>query len=335
MESNVRVLIFLLIGSLLCGCSGSRYDTIQGHTMGTYYRVVKNCSTEVTQEYLENELHWLNSILSNYESDSVISAFNRSKTIGEWIPAHEILIELIAIAQEVSAQTNGAFDITVAPLVELWGFGAEEVTQPPSKKSIEQALPLVSYELLEIDRKNKALLKLEDIQLDLSGIGKGYGVDHLAEILVQHDCSDFLVDIGGEIRVHGHNSANQPWQVGIEVPNGTGQIKDSLGMSDGAVATSGSYRNFRTFDQSTFPHLIDPRTGYPTAHNLLAVTVYHATTTKADAFATAFFVMGVDEALELAELEDIAIAVTTWDVKTEKIRTSYSTSMEIKMKGRE
>lgn len=295
--------------------------------MGTYYRVVGNCSTSLSRELLEAELQMLNSILSTYDSESEISAFNRSNDVGSWIETHEILIDVMVVAQEVSRTTDGVFDVTIAPLVELWGFGVEEVLEPPHPESIARSLELVNYKLLEIDANRQAMRKLAEIKLDLSGIGKGYGVDHLANLLIEHDCSDFLVDIGGEIRIRGRNESMKPWRVGLEVPDGTGQVKGSLGLSTGAIATSGTYRNFRVYGETTHSHLIDPRTGYPTSHNLRAVSVYHATTTEADALATALFVMGFDDALEFAESHGIAVALTTWDADLGKLLTSYSSTM--------
>ena len=295
--------------------------------MGTYYRVVGNCSTSLSQEVLEVELQMLNSVLSTYDSDSEISAFNRLNDVGSWIETHEILIDVLAVALEVSRKTNGVFDVTIAPLVELWGFGLEEVFEPPHPESIARTLKLVSYKLLEIDEKRQAMRKLADIKLDLSGIGKGYGVDHLANLLIEHDCSDFLVDIGGEIRVRGRNESMKPWRVGMEVPDGSGHVKGTLGLSIGAIATSGTYRNFRIYGDTTYSHLIDPRSGYPTSHNLRAVSVYHTTATEADALATALFIMGFDEALAFAESQGIAVAFTIWDADAEKMLTSYSSNM--------
>ena len=333
-EPIAQVFTLLLLGIVLGGCEVRSYQTIQGETMGTYYRVVANCNTLITQDLLESEFQLLTTILSTYDSDSEISTFNDSNTVGEWVQVHRILVDVIATAQQVSALTNGAFDITIAPVVELWGFGGKEITKLPAPASITQALQHVNYKLLELDESNQSLRKLSDIRLDLSGIGKGYGVDYVAKILTEHDCSDFLVDIGGEIRVRGHNAVNKPWRVGIEVPDATGQVQTFLGLSDGALATSGSYRNFQIFGQTVYPHVIDPRSGYPTSHNLLAVTVYHATAAEADALATACFVMGFDNALEFAESQEIAIALTTWDSEAEKMRTNYSTAMEVLLKAR-
>lgn len=323
-----QFIVLLLVGVFSCGCDVRRYQTFQGETMGTYYRVVGNCSNSVTQDMVETELQQLTAILSNYDSNSEVSTFNRSNNVGEWIPVHRILLEVILAAQQISEQTNGAFDITVAPLVELWGFGTKETTIPPDSELVSIALQRVDYNLLEIDESNQAIRKLSNITLDLSGIGKGYGVDHLAEFLTEHDCADFLVDIGGEIRVSGHNRLNQPWRVGIEEPGGTGQVQTLLNLSTGALATSGSYRNFRIFDQTSYSHVIDPRSGYPTSHNLIAVSVYHARATEADALATAFFVMDFDAALEFAETHGIAITLTTWDSGAENMRTNYSPAME-------
>lgn len=322
-----RALAFLLIGLVLGGCGVNRYQSFQGETMGTYYRVVGNCSSSLSQEALEVELQMLNSILSTYDSESEISAFNRSNVVGSWIETHEILIDVIAVALEVSRKTNGVFDVTIAPLVELWGFGPEEVLEPPHPDSIARALELVNYQLLEIDEDRQAMRKLAGTKLDLSGIGKGYGVDHLSNMLIEHECSDFLVDIGGEIRVRGRNESMKPWRVGMEVPDGSGHIKGTLGLSTGAIATSGTYRNFRIYGDTTYSHLIDPRTGYPTSHNLRAVSVYHVSAATADALATALFIMGFDEALTFAESHGIAVALTIWDADAEKMIWNYSSNM--------
>lgn len=319
----------LLIVILLPGCEVSFYKTFRGDTMGTYYRVVGQCRDSLTYQLLESELLSLTSVLSNYDEASEISSVNRSESIGEWVPAHETLVTVLVAAQQISEQTNGAFDVTVAPLVELWGFGVKDVTQPPSTESIKQELRRVNYRLLELDENNNTLRKLSNIKLDLSGIGKGYGVDHLAEVLDNQRCTDFLIDIGGEIRVQGHNALSNSWRVGIEVPDGTGHSDVFLSLSSGALATSGSYRNYRVFDEKSYPHVIDPRSGYPTSHNLTAVTVYRSTATEADALATALFVMGFDEALEFAESNDVAVALTTWDADSEKHGASYSTAMKV------
>ena len=322
----------LLIVILIHGCELSFYKSFRGETMGTYYRVVGQCRDSLTNHLLESELRSLTSVLSNYDAESEISSFNRSDRVGEWVPVHETLVKVLAMAQTISEQTSGAFDVTVAPLVELWGFGSKEVTQPPSTESITRELHRVNYKLLELDEGNNALRKLSNIKLDLSGIGKGYGVDHIAEVLADQRCSDFLIDIGGEIRVQGHNALSHSWRIGIEVPDGTGQAEVFLNLSSGAIATSGSYRNYRIFDEESYPHVIDPRSGYPTSHNLTAVTVYRSTATEADALATALFVMGYDDALEFAESHDIAVALTTWDADSEKHSASYSSAMRVLIK---
>lgn len=322
----------LLTLAMLSGCEVSIYKTLRGETMGTYYRVVGNCKESLTYPLLVSELFSITSVLSNYETESEVSLFNRSERVGEWIPVHESLVKVLASAQNVSELTHGAFDVTVAPLVDLWGFGMNEVSQPPSAESITRELKRVSYKLLELDEGNNALRKLSNIKLDLSGIGKGYGVDHIADFLTKRRCSNFLIDIGGEIRVQGHNALSDSWRIGIEVPNGTGQSEVILSLSSGALATSGSYRNFRVFDETSYPHVIDPRSGYPISHNLTAVTVYRSTATEADALATALFVMGFDDALEFAESHDIAVAVSTWDTDSDKNQINYSTAMKILMK---
>ena len=191
-----------------------------------------------------------------------------------------------------------------------------------------QGLHRVKYKLLEQDESNNALGKLSNIELEVSGIGKGYGVDHLADVLTNQRCSDFLVDIGGEIRVRGHNALSNSWRIGIEVLDGTGQTKVLLSLSSGALATSGGYRNFRVFDERSYPLVIDPHSGYPTSHNLSAATVYCSTATEADCLATALFVMGHEDALEFAESHDIAVALTTLDAESEQHSTSYSTAMK-------
>lgn len=296
--------------------------------MGTYYRVVINCGHLVTQEVLDRALQEINSVLSAYDPQSDLSVFNQSDNVGEWVPANPILIDVLGTAQRVSTQTDGLFDVTVAPLVDLWGFGREEVDRSPNPEDIAQVLPNVSYTFLEIDENRQAIRKMRAIKLDVGGIGKGYGVDHLANLLLHQNCSDFLVNIGGDLRVLGRNAVGKPWRVGIETPDNTGQIHTFLDLNVGALATSGSYRNIRNFGQQSYSHLIDPRTGYPTSHNLVATTVYHPMAAEADALATALFIMGFEKAIAFAETQNIAVALTVWDRDSRKVRTSYSSAME-------
>jgi thiamine biosynthesis lipoprotein len=211
---------------------------------------------------------------------------------------------MVSAALDMSATTQGAFDITVGPLVNLWGFGPpDQEDELPTGEEISAALENVGYQMLETDCDHAVLRKTSaDIYVDLSGWAKGHAVDQIAALLEQRQIANYLVEIGGELRVQGHNAEQKKFSVAIEKPLNNNEMSYTLvKLTDVAVATSGDYRNFFEEDGRRYSHSIDPRTGYPVNHELTGVTVIARNTAFADAMATALLVLGPEEGHALAE----------------------------------
>jgi thiamine biosynthesis lipoprotein len=212
------------------------------------------------------------------------------------------------VADRVSRLSEGAFDVTVGPLVNLWGFGPDPVRfEPPPDSAIDAARERVDYRSLRADCGQPAIRKDKaDVYVDLSAYAKGFGVDRVAELLDARGLHRYLVEIGGELRMRGLNADDQPWAVAIETPaESSGNVMRIVRLTDKAMASSGDYRNYFESGGRRFSHSIDPRTGRPTTHNLAAVTVVSDSAALADALATALLVLGPDDGFVLAESEGI------------------------------
>jgi thiamine biosynthesis lipoprotein len=280
---------------------------ITGATMGTSYSVRIGSTAPVDPDTLRAALNArlaeINSMMSTYDSESDISRLNRAGS-GNWI---EIPAEMATVVREaigISELSQGAFDITVSPLVELWGFGpGGAIAEPPTAARIEAVRQRTGIDKLRLRTEPPAIRKTHaGVSIDLSAIAKGYAVDELARVIERMGASDYLVEIGGEIRVRGERPGGGNWRVGIERPlRGERSVQRVIELGDGAIATSGDYRNFIMLDQVRFSHAIDPRTGYPVQHATASVSVIADTAMRADALATAFLVLGHDMGLPLAE----------------------------------
>lgn len=278
--------------------------------MGTYYAVTARCpDAEVPlAERLRAELEQVNAEMSTYLPTSTLSRFNAT-TSEDWFDVEPSLVRVVDAAAELSRASGGAFDVTVGPLVNAWGFGPEEGSGEPTATQLAAARARVGFERLVSRSAPPALRKQAGTYVDLSAIAKGHGVDRLAAVLDGAGCSDYLVDIGGEVRGRGHNTRGQLWRIGVEVPDPSrhGAVQRILELDDMAVATSGDYRNYRENDGVRVSHTIDPRSGAPVAHGLASVTVLHPSTMWADGYATALNVLGPEEALALAERLELPV----------------------------
>lgn len=303
---NIAVLL-----SLLYGCSPSQEQealALHGRTMGTSYsiQVVNppiNLDRQLLQTEIDRELEWVNDLMSTYREDSELSRFNHNRS-EDWFAVSPALAFLVEQAQEISVTSNGAFDTTVGPLVNLWGFGPDgSPGAMPSDSQIAKARRRIGHAKLQARTDPPALRKSEpELYLDLSAIAKGYGVDRVADLLDRARLHNYLVEIGGELRGHGHNGSGQAWRIAVERPDpGAREVQSVVELRNGAMATSGDYRNFIERDGALYSHTIDPRTGRPVEHNLASVTVLAPTAARADALATAFLALGPDEGLALAE----------------------------------
>lgn len=303
----------LLIGFIAfsSACNRHNHDRDQtafnGLTMGTSYNVKltlpEGTDRETIRQGIAKVLHTVNRRMSTYLDDSELSAVNKARTTDR-IPISPELSNLLATALQISWYTNGAFDITVGPLVNLWGFGpVKHKPVIPPRQLIEQALARTGYQKIKLGLVDQHYIqkKEPDLYLDLSGIAKGYGVDQIAAYLDTQGIKNYMIEVGGEIQAKGTNASGSPWRIGVEKPvTDQRAVERIMQLEDQGMATSGDYRNFFMLNGKRYSHIIDPATGYPVSHNLVSVSVLDESTTRADALATALIVMGPDEGYEFA-----------------------------------
>ena len=288
------------------------YVTIQlnGHTMGTTYMVKVVLPRDEQRKSgpistaINDALQRVNGSMSTYQKDSELSRFNSNGNITP-VPASDGLRFVARRALEISKASMGAFDPTVGPLVNAWGFGPAGPQKQPTQEELAALRAKVGYEKLTVNEQNKTIQKSQpDIYVDLSAIAKGYGVDQVALALDGLGLGDYLVEIGGELRGKGLNRRRLPWRVAVEKPvasRGEIHINAIIDLGDQAMATSGDYRNYDEKNGQRISHTIDPATGKPITHRLASATVVAETCASADAWATALNVLGPDRGLALAE----------------------------------
>lgn len=260
------------------------------------------------QKQLDQRLATLNHRLSTYIVESELSQINLA-SVGHCIGISEDLWRVLEVADDVARLSEGAFDITIGPIVDLWGFGASDGDyRVPHSEEIVALMPMVGAKSgLQLDKEQRCLLKRKALKIDLSAVAKGYAVDELANILHALGATSFMIEVGGELRMAGNNARGKPWRIAIEKPETAArQVQEVLSLSGVGLATSGDYRNYFEVDGRRYSHTIDPRTGYPVKHDLASVTVVSANTAKADALATAILVLGPDEGMRLATQHGIA-----------------------------
>ena len=310
------LLIGLLLLTLPGGCQQGKTVGVlhlSGQTMGTTWSVAMlpnpaGTGTAGLEQLLQGRLDQINGLMSTYDPESEISRFN-SRAGTDWFALSEETAEVIALSLEVSALTGGAFDISVGPLVELWGFGATARGERiPSGTQVREALAQVGYEKIRLRRQPPAVSKrVPELKIDLSAVAKGYAVDALAGLLDRQGISNFLVEIGGELRCSGRRGDGSPWRVAIEKPlEDTREIAAIFPLTGLALATSGNYRNFYVEDGQRYAHTIDPESGRPVHHKLASVTVLDKRCARADALATALMVLGEAKGRQFCERNDIA-----------------------------
>lgn len=348
-SSKCRLLFTLMwvnvfVGALLLGACSKAPETdnkvfsFSGSTMGTVYAVkivtagrvdIARLEEAGLQQTVSRELEKLNRIFSTYDPTSELSRLNSKQTL-QALPISAQLASVLNVAQDVSRLSNGAFDVTIGPLVNLWGFGPN---LRPNFEEIEAQLstvmPLVGNQHYRINAGSSQIEKSKPgLSLDLSGLAKGYAVDVIFELLQQQGSRHLMVEIGGEVRAAGRKPNGEPWQIGIEKPvAGRRVIAWQLALVDRAMASSGDYRNFVDHEGSRYSHLIDPRTGWPVKFRNINVTVLHRQTMYADAWATALTILGQKQGLKVAEQNDIAVQ---YQVGEEVFRSSAFDSLTLR-----
>jgi thiamine biosynthesis lipoprotein len=287
---------------------------VRGNTMGTYYQIKYVLTAEqqgdslfalkALQSDIEERLELVNDQMSTYRPDSELSRFNRAEKSLEVSAATRQVIEASLTLFE---QSNGAFDVTVGPLVNLWGFGPnKKANKIPSAQLIAEKQKIVGSHYLSVNG-NTISKEIPELYVDLSAIAKGYGVDVIAAYLQEMGINNYLVDIGGELSLKGQKPQNNPWIVAIERPLEGQSVQRVINVGDNAIATSGDYRNYFESDGVRYSHTIDPNTGKPISHKLVSVTVIHNSSMMADGLATVLTVLGPDAGLAFAKKYHLAV----------------------------
>jgi thiamine biosynthesis lipoprotein len=302
------LLLPLLALHLLVGC-GRVETTFRGKAMGTTYMVKvvgdRFSRTNHLKPLIEARLETVEASMSTYRPDSEISRFNDVNQAGRAFAPSADLLAVMRAAAEIHTATGGAWDGTLDPLVTLWGFGREQHSgRMPSAAEIEALLPRVGFDRISITPAGRLVKGDGRLTLDLASIAKGYGVDAVARLLADRGCSDFLVEVGGEVYAAGRRTDGKPWRVGINRPDraaGFSEVYKVVALTDNGFATSGDYRNYFEADGRYFSHILDPRTGYPVESGVVSASVLAESCTLADGLATALMVMGPEAGLALVE----------------------------------
>lgn len=292
-------LLFLIVGTIFIirqqQTAPYRHDT--GFIFGTVYHITYQSPDDLHGEIM-TALNRVDNSLSTFNKTSTISKINRNADIR----VDDMFYDVFTLAETVSKETGGAFDITVAPLVNAWGFGFSDKNKP-TPKVIDSLKTIIGYEKVAL-KSGHVIKKDKRIMLDCSAIAKGYGVDVVAHSLKNRGVKNFMVEIGGEVVVHGISDKRVPWKIGVakpidEINNSSQELETVINITDEAMATSGNYRNFYYKGGRKYAHTIDPKTGYPVQHNILSSTVIAPDCATADAYATAFMVTGLDGARKI------------------------------------
>ena len=297
---HLPFLLFLIIGSvIIISQNQPTYRTQQGKIFGTLYTVTYEYNTDL-QPQIVAAMQAVDNSLSPFNKQSIITRVNNNDSVS----VNELFTEVFNTAKYIYSETYGTFDPTVAPLVNAWGFGFKK-GMDISSATIDSLRMLIGFDCINLD-KGRITKADPRIMLDFSAIAKGYGSDCVARVLDSCGIKNYMVEIGGEVVVKGHNKNGNPWGIGITKPiddslSVSQELQTVLRLTDCAIATSGNYRNFYYKDGVKYAHTIDPRTGYPVQHSLLSATVIADNCMRADALATAFMVLGADSAMAYCE----------------------------------
>ncbi len=335
---QVPFLTLLIVGTVLIIRQQQNipYQHNTGMIFGTTYNITYQYEDNLKSE-LEAKMQQVDSALSMFNEQSVISHVNKgNSTIGN-TETDEMFMDVFRLAQQVSEDTQGAFDITVAPLVNAWGFGFKSGSMP-EKHQVDSLRPYIGYQKISSVKKgDQYIIQKADqhIMLDCSAIAKGYGVDVVARLLKEKGITNYLVEIGGEVITCGISEKRLPWKIGVTKPTDDSlsignELQTVLNITDKAMATSGNYRNFYYKGGKKYAHTIDPKTGYPVQHNILSATVLCDQCAKADAYATSFMVLGMEGAKKVLEKHPELMAYLIYDDHGQN-KVWYSPSLKDKI----
>lgn len=303
----MKLSFFVLLGFLLAsnGCQQKpKFTHLEGRAQGTTFRIVYADEQDFSKP-IDSLFRVIDHSMSLWDSTSIISRLNKNQPETQADVHFETVFKK---AYEVSETTDGAFDMTVGPLVKTWGFSYKKGLPLPNQKQVDSLRKLIGYRKVQL--KNGVLVKENPMtEIDFNAIAQGYTVDVMADFLQAKGIKDYLVEIGGEVRAMGHNEKGQVWKIGIDKPveeeEANRPLQAIVSLNGKALATSGSYRKFVIREGKKYSHAIDPKTGYPITHNLLSVSVIADDCMTADAFATAFLVVGLEKAKQIAQQQQL------------------------------
>ena len=330
---QVPLFVFLVLGTMFIVRQQHSlpYQKDSGFVFGTVYNITYQSEDNLKDE-IEAELKRVDNEFSMFNEQSTVSRFNR----GEQPQLSEMFLEVYRLACTVNAETDGAFDVTVAPLVNAWGFGFKH-EQMPSAHQVDSLRQMIGMQKLQFDEKACRLMKQDErMMLDFSAIAKGYGSDCVARLLKKHGIKNFMVEIGGEVVTQGVSPSRVPWRIGVTKPTDDSlqvsqELQTVLNVTDRAMATSGNYRNFYYAGGRKYAHTIDPKSGYPVQHNILSATVLARQCATADAYATSFMVMGLDRAKEVLGRHSDLMAYFIYTDEKGEYAVWYSPSLKEKI----
>lgn len=319
-------LVVLIVGTVLILRKQAPYQTDQGFVFGTIYKITYQSKENLKSE-IEAELKKVDNSLSPFNKASVITRINENTDL----TADSLFTEVFLLAKQISKETHGAFDITVAPLVNAWGFGFKNAVQVDSAMidSLHQFVGIDKVDLVD----GKIVKKDPRLMLDCSAIAKGYGVDCVARLLDSKGIRNYMIDIGGELVMKGENPKMETWSIGVNKPiddslSVNQEIQTVLKLTNVGLATSGNYRNFYYKGGKKYAHTIDPRTGYPIQHNILSATVVAPDCATADAYATSFMVLGLDSAKQICNAHPELDAYFIYTTDKGNTEIYYTTGMK-------
>lgn len=297
----MRLFIIVIVGALLCGCGEAQYRRAAGATWGTTYSIVYKAPRDLSDSIV-SVMRQVDMSLSPFERESLVSKVNANLPA----TADSMLTDVMRLSQQVCELSGGAFDPTVAPLINLWGFGYRDAGSAPTQAEIDSALACVGIMECRINADGSVSKKSPETEFNFSAIAKGYGVDAIAAMLRRNGCTDYMVEVGGEIALAGRNPKGSDWRIQIDAPvaDSTSLVHERLTvleLTDRCIATSGNYRNFRAMGDTLVGHTIHPATGRPVSTATLSVTVIAPSTALADALATAVMAMPADQAAVMLE----------------------------------
>jgi thiamine biosynthesis lipoprotein len=306
-KSLTYLAIWTLISAFCSGVGSAKEHLLTGATMGTTYHIKiiapRTDEMAAVQKRIDLRLEEINRSMSTYRNESEISRFNNLADIGTPFAVSADFLKVMQAADDIYDLTTGAWDATVYPLINLWGFGRSgPIAVAPSQTAITKALGKVGFNRLDVLPNGHLKKHHPHVTVDLASIAKGYGVDVAAEVINDLGYRNYLVEIGGEVYAAGRRQDGNPWKVGINQPQkgaSATQIYKALNLEDSAMATSGDYRNYIEIGGRTYSHIIDPRTGYPVTNGVVSASVIAPNCTLADGLATALMVMGPQEGIRL------------------------------------